>query len=440
MIQLYDINTQHTHTHTHKVTYQRERAEILHPTTIMDTPSTPNFFSKLKAYDRHSSIADEFRVRTKNGALLSILTIASITYLIYLECKFNLFETVVEDRVHVNATVPSGLPVDFSLTFPNLACALIATDATDPAGQLQSLHLDRTHHVFKVRMKNGKDISKPNKHATGGTMKDEASLEDHADIRVGQNLEKMGGFDDDYCGSCYGAEDNDNECCNTCDDVKQAYKRKQWHLNLEGVEQCKNEALIAEEQDEGCRVYGRISLSTGGGNFHFAPSHELESTGHENKLTVFDYISFTFEDFDVTHTIDYLHFGEKGKFFPNQVHQLDGETRKIDDGHGMYQYYVQVVPTRYKYLDGSQVETFQFSVTEHLRHVAPGQGRGLPGVFFFYEVSALHVEFEEQRKGWIRFFTSVCAVVGGVFTFVQVMDQMLWKYDRRTGNHSRMAR
>ena len=58
-------------------------------------------------------------------------------------------------------------------------------------------------------------------------------------------------------------------------------------------------------------------------------------------------------------------------------------------------------------------------------------GRGVPGVFFFYEVSALHVEFEEARKGWIRFFTSVCAVVGGVFSVAGVLDRMLWNYERR---------
>lgn len=39
----------------------------------------------------------------------------------------------------------------------------------------------------------------------------------------------------------------------------------------------------------------------------------------------------------------------------------------------------------------------------------------LPGVFLFYEVSPLHVEITETyRKGWVAFFTSVCAVIGGV--------------------------
>jgi endoplasmic reticulum-Golgi intermediate compartment protein 3 len=37
-------------------------------------------------------------------------------------------------------------------------------------------------------------------------------------------------------------------------------------------------------------------------------------------------------------------------------------------------------------------------------------------VWFFYETSPVHVEFQERRKGILPFITSVCAIVGGVFT------------------------
>ena len=86
----------------------------------------------------------------------------------------------------------------------------------------------------------------------------------------------------------------------------------------------------------------------------------------------------------------------------------------------------QIVPTRYVYLDGTTIETNQYSVTEHMRHIEPGSNRGMPGVFFFYEVSPLHVEIVEgYRKGWVAFFTSVCAIVGGVVTTLGMVDQYL---------------
>lgn len=86
----------------------------------------------------------------------------------------------------------------------------------------------------------------------------------------------------------------------------------------------------------------------------------------------------------------------------------------------------KVVPTLYKYLNGTTIQTNQYSVTEHMRHVNPGSGRGLPGVFFFYEVSALHVEISESRRGFVAFFTSVAAIVGGVITVMGMLDQLVY--------------
>ena len=41
----------------------------------------------------------------------------------------------------------------------------------------------------------------------------------------------------------------------------------------------------------------------------------------------------------------------------------------------------------------------QYSVTEHMSHLSPGSGRGLPGIYFHYEVSPIHAIFEEKRGG-----------------------------------------
>mmetsp|Transcript_43201 Transcript_43201/g.101303 ORF Transcript_43201/g.101303 Transcript_43201/m.101303 type:complete len:127 (+) Transcript_43201:298-678(+) len=110
--------------------------------------------------------------------------------------------------------------------------------------------------------------------------------------------------------------------------------------------------------------------------------------------------------------------------------QLDGESRAIKDMHGMYQYYIQIIPTRFVLLSGTAIETNQMSVTEHMRVVKPGSGRGMPGVFFFYEVSPFHVIFEEKRRGYFRFFTSICAIVGGVYTVLGMIDKAYYTYTR----------
>jgi hypothetical protein len=48
----------------------------------------------------------------------------------------------------------------------------------------------------------------------------------------------------DYCGSCYGAETNPGDCCNTCEQVQEMYRKKGWaFVNAEGIEQVRTQIL-----------------------------------------------------------------------------------------------------------------------------------------------------------------------------------------------------
>jgi len=388
---------------------------------------------RLIGMDAHSSVSNEFRVRTAYGAILSTFTMISIAYLVWLEYDYNfLVETV--SSVHVNATSPTGLQMEIDITIPNIPCALLSIEAEDPTGQPQSLHIDKTHRMFKHRLdKEGNQVGRRSKFEFGDTMKEEdelsSMLSDAGGLQnpVGNDDEVA---DEELCGSCYGAAAED-ECCNTCDDVKRAYKQKGWHVeDLDKIKQCKHTKTSKEEVGEGCNIHGNVALGSGGGNFHIVPSRDLENFGHEREMNIADFFNNAFEAYDVSHTLNKIRFGRP---FPGQTHQLDGKTIKIDDTFAMYQYYLQVVPSKYTALKRdknrpykSDIETFQFSVTEHERHVGPRLGRGLPGVYFYYEVSPLHVEVKEINRGWVHFFTGVCAVVGGLFTFMGIIDGLIY--------------
>eukprot|EP00980_Cylindrotheca_fusiformis_P028671 scaffold22634_cov123-Cylindrotheca_fusiformis.AAC.18 len=359
----------------------------------------------------------------------------TILYLVMTEIRFN-FQTTVTETVHVNGTSSRGLEVEFDMTLPKIPCNLVTIDANDPTGQTLSLHLDRSHHVWKHRMKQDeatgaiKFIGRREKLEPGSALiKEEHLMEALQGITPPEEGEYESSEEDD-CGSCYGAGEED-ECCNTCEDVKRAYQKKGWQLQaIKDVKQCQHELKHGDEKGEGCNVHGIVALDSGGGSFHLAPSREMtDSLSGSNPAKgqggdwFNELIHRAFEDWNVTHTIHKIRFGES---YPGHVHQLDKETRTITDGHGMYQYYFKIVPTRYVFLNGTTIQTNQYSVTEHLRHVTPGSNRGLPGVFFFYEISPLHVEIVEgYRKGWVAFFTSVCAIVGGVVTTMGMIDQLL---------------
>ena len=54
-------------------------------------------------------------------------------------------------------------------------------------------------------------------------------------------------------------------CCNTCDDVKEAYRQRGWALQKpEQIAQCHRDGFVsqlAEQKNEGCRVYGYLEVN-----------------------------------------------------------------------------------------------------------------------------------------------------------------------------------
>lgn len=57
----------------------------------------------------------------------------------------------------------------------------------------------------------------------------------------------------------------DYRCCNSCDDVKKAYKMKNWDFHPSNIEQCKNQTFNNDVPDnafkEGCQIYGILQVN-----------------------------------------------------------------------------------------------------------------------------------------------------------------------------------
>lgn len=64
----------------------------------------------------------------------------------------------------------------------------------------------------------------------------------------------------------------------------------------------------------------------------------------------------------------------------------------------MYNYYLKIVPTIYVRANGDEsIHTNQFSVTRYKKELS-NKERGMPGIFFIYELSPLMVKYEEKQK------------------------------------------
>lgn len=106
------------------------------------------------------------------------------------------------------------------------------------------------------------------------------------------------------------------------------------------------------------------------------------------------------------------------------------------------QYYLKVVPTTYVTLKNSTIMSNQYSVTEHYVEPQPQMAANgqLPGIFFFYDLSPIKVRYYEEKRPFLAFLTSTCAIVGGVFTVSGIIDATLFSAQRVVRRKSTMGK
>jgi len=372
-------------------------------------------FQRLKNLDAYPKTLEDFRVRTFSGAAVSIVSGVFIFWLFVSEFMYYL-STEVQPQLFVDTTRGEKLRINVDVVFHNLPCAYLSVDAMDISGEHQ---LDVDHNIFKKR------IGKDGLPVPAGPQRQERLGDDSLKTADGKDVPAE--IDKNPCGSCYGSETEDRQCCNTCDEVQEQYRKKGWAFtNPDSIAQCVKEGFsqkMAEQAGEGCQVYGYLLVNKVAGNFHFAPGKSFQ----QHHMHVHDLQPFRNFKFNLSHTIHRLSFGRE---FPGIINPLDGVAKaseKEKDGAGMYQYFVKIVPTTYKSLDGNILNTNQFSVTEHFKSLQGESSHGLPGVFFMYELSPIMVEFKEQKKSFAHFLTGVCAIIGGVFTVAGIIDSFIYQ-------------
>ena len=57
----------------------------------------------------------------------------------------------------------------------------------------------------------------------------------------------------------------------------------------------------------------------------------------------------------------------------------------------------------------------------------------MPGIFVFYDLSPIKVRIVEDGNRLSGFLTSVCAIVGGIFTVMSLLDGAMHSWFKRLG-------
>ncbi|XP_062077165.1 uncharacterized protein LOC133782035 [Humulus lupulus] len=363
---------------------------------------------KLRNLDAYPKVNEDFYNRTLSGGVITI--VSSLVMLILFFSEFSLFlHTVKETKLVVDTSRGEILKINFDVTFPVLPCSLLSLDAIDISGEQ---HLDIRHNIVKKRID-----------AHGNLI--EARQEGIGAPKIEKPLQRHGGrleHNETYCGSCFGAEASDDECCNSCEEVREAYRKKGWAMtNTDLIDQCKREGFIQkirDEDGEGCNIEGSLEVNKVAGSFHFAPGKSF----HQN-MFLQDLLALQTDTHNISHKINKLAFGD---YFPGAINPLDGAKWTQETLSGSYQYFLKVVPTKYTNIRGHDVQSNQFSVTEHFKNAEAGHFRSLPGVFFYYDFSPIKVTFKEERVPFLHFITHLCAIIGGVFTIAGIIDSFVY--------------
>lgn len=175
---------------------------------------------------------------------------------------------------------------------------------------------------------------------------------------------------------------------------------------------------------EGCKLKGEFFLDAVPGAFivsskAFAPTIErLRREGLDRT--------------NVEHTINDLSFGKKtsrikllgfGKDSYNLMNTLKNRKSLNEKLPMLYQYYLKVVPTKFRYLSGNTYDSYQYTANSFSE---PSLDR-LPLLFFRYDLSPITVEYKHTKMSFLTFLINVFAILGGVFTVAGIIDAIIHK-------------
>ncbi|KAF9454695.1 Sec1-like protein [Macrolepiota fuliginosa MF-IS2] len=411
------------------------------PSTIYDPP--PESASNAPVLNLNLggvNTTEDVKVKTRTGAFLTLIAAAII--LTFTSLEFLDYRKVYTDTsIVVDKSRGEKLTVNLNVTFPRVPCFLLSLDVMDISGEVQR---DISHNILKIRLdKEGKMV--PNSYS--------AQLQN--DLDKMNEVKKKG-----YCGSCYGGLEPESGCCNTCEEVRMAYVNRGWSFsNPDAIEQCKNEGWaekLQEQAEEGCSISGRIRVNKVIGNIHLSPGRSFQSNAH-NLYELVPYLRDDGSKHDFSHTIHHFAFegddeydywkAEAGREMKKRlglaVNPLDGAHYRTSKAQYMFQYFLKVVSTQFRNMDGKIINTHQYSVTHFERDLTEGAGgespggihvqhgtQGLPGAFFNYEISPILVVHSDSRQSFAHFLTSTCAIVGGVLTVASLLDSVLFATTR----------
>jgi hypothetical protein len=397
----------------------------------------------MKSLDAFGRPVQEFQVKTTCGGYLSVCSFCLITILFLTELRYFLALETKDQMLIDQDQDRKYLDIVLNVTFPNVPCSVLQMNLIDPK-KSNVMHV--VHEVYKTRLRPGWTKGSPMV-PIGSKIRDSLtnvaqSAQDLVDALYGDGHNKQNPKIDHAtthlrCSSCFQSHQDEDDCCDSCSDVRAAFTQKGLDQPTNYVfGQCAEEAYQAAPaiQAEGCHIDATLHVRKVAATIHIGVGRYLKSQ-HIPENDLQEYLT----SLDFTHEIEHISFGQD---FPGLVHVLDGRSKSHHQHPNSehFQYDIHVIPTRFKEDGRSEVNSHQYSVTEYVKSINTRQQRHemvAVGIWANYDFTPFEVKVTRSRKPFSHFFTECCAILGGVFALTGMIDNFAYALNKSVGRRGR---
>jgi len=176
---------------------------------------------------------------------------------------------------------------------------------------------------------------------------------------------------------------------------------------------------------DGCNLAGFVLAKKVPGTLHFL----AKSPG-----TSFDHASM-----NMTHFVHHLYFGTRPSpyrhNFLRKMHplgltidwadKLQGQEFISFNEQSTHEHYIQVVLTTIEAGSGSSFT--DYNSYEYTVHSHAYTADSIPSTKFSYHLSPIQIVVREEPREIYKFVTSLCAIIGGVFTVAGILDSLVYQ-------------
>ena len=182
-----------------------------------------------------------------------------------------------------------------------------------------------------------------------------------------------------------------------------------------------SELIKAIDEGEGCQISGFINVAKVPGNFHVSlhVGHELLHSLPRDYLAklkfnhILNHLSIGSDD---TSKLIEEDFGVDEIFEVNNFEVLDVSTVS------KHEYFMKIIPVQFiNQCSESRINTYTFSLNRNSESYYSAFG----AIYFRYSFEDLTMRYTKVDKKLGTFVVSVCAILGGVFTVLGIVNKVL---------------